>query len=550
MTSVNHLLLVDLINNAKATKDAKNRLFQLEQIREIVFFRETSLLADFVSDIFSFMIDKSTIIRRFLVKFAGEVFDNNVSLGLSHILECFHYFLADSNDTIVKEIVRIMTRLYSKLLQTLCHSSMSNSSVSEVKPQYTSFKGIIARLNDVIGTSRSDDLKELCFRLLEEEILFGIPATTTTVDPRLNRRLNDPRLARSAAASSSSGKDTASSSSSSSSFSIEDIPPHHPLLSKTDIQKEAEDYFSKLLLWCSKGGASGSGSSASFSPHLMAVLANVIATVGSTRPTLSLNCAHTLTSLINGKGATSSISAMSKEDRENVVRAAHRLLRATNIFGSDPEGQMQKLKSAISILESSTSNVEGGEAGLSGLKRSHAVANDEDEDDAPEVKRARIIAALNDAQLVKQSQVQQTPQTSSQEGHLSSSGVGIPALSSLPNKQQVEAITTSKDIHFSHSVSQGEFTELASDLLAPPSSASASNSGVDPSFVFVDNSTSTGETVCVPRILSDGNKGGFLDCSLFVISKILEQSIDNQVCFSCIFHCSFYARFFLESRIS
>jgi hypothetical protein len=528
MTSVNHLLLVDLINNAKSTKDAKNRLFQLEQIRELVFFRETSLLIEFVSDIFSFMIDKSTVIRRFLVKFAGELFDNNASLGLSHILECFHYFLADSNDTIVKEIVRIMTRLYAKLLQTICNSSVSTASVSEVKPLYTSFKGIITRLNDVISTSRTDDLKELCFRLLEEEILFGIPATTTTVDPRLNRRLNDPRLARSTAAtSSSSGKDAAaSSSSSSSSFSIEDIPPHHPLLSKTDIQKEAEDFFSKLLLWCSKGGAGGSGSSSAFSPHLMSILANVIATVGSTRPSLSLNCAHTLTSLINGKGSSSSISAMSKEDRENVVRAAHRLLRATNIFGSDPEGQMQKLKSAISILETSTINVEGGEASLSGVKRSHAATNDEEEEEAPEVKKARIVAALDDAQLVKQSQAQQST-VSSQEGKQTTE---VAASLIIADKHHLETTTTTtRDVHFSHSVSQGEFTELANDLLSLPSSASASNSGVDPFFVFVDNSTRTGETVCVPRILSDGNKGGLLDCSLFVLAKILDQSVDSQV---------------------
>ena len=75
-------LAVDIINAAKATKDARQKVFQLEQLREIVLHRDKSLLPDVIGDAFDFMVDKSVHVRKFLILFGRDLLEEDFSLAL------------------------------------------------------------------------------------------------------------------------------------------------------------------------------------------------------------------------------------------------------------------------------------------------------------------------------------------------------------------------------------------------------------------------------------------------------------------------------------
>src|SRR5690349_11012294 len=94
-------LAVDIINAAKATKDARQKVFQLEQLREIVLHRDKSLLPDVIGDAFDFMVDKSVHVRKFLILFGRDLLEEDFSLALPHVLGMFSFFLTESNDSLL-----------------------------------------------------------------------------------------------------------------------------------------------------------------------------------------------------------------------------------------------------------------------------------------------------------------------------------------------------------------------------------------------------------------------------------------------------------------
>ena len=499
--SVLQALTVDIINAAKGTKDAKTRLFNLEQVREILLFRDTNLIELFISDVFDFTVDKSIVIRRFLIKFANELFQSNPSLALSHLVEMYRFFLDDSNDSIIQVMTQEIAKNYSKIVLLLCSSGLNNpTSSAQFSQLWSSMKAIVTKLNEMITSKRSEALREQCLRLLEEEILFGFPNTTATVDPRLARRANDPRLNR-------GGATAASSAGPAIGGTADEIPAHHPFMSKTDIQKEAEEYYSKIILWANKGSSQG----ITFSAHLLAVMAQVIGSIGAMRPACSTNAAQLMTFLISNK--SSIIHQMSKIDRENLLRATHRLVRATSVYAADPEGQMLKLKGLISQLEAmvaaAASTAE--EADTSGVavggKRDASAAqldeSQEDTEEKPEIKKARITAAIEAAEKNKELQLSK----SLESGETMTGSVSAMAVESV----------------FLQSVSEAEFTELSSDLV------SFHNLSINYGQKLVNiqqqqsgiGSIVDAEFCCVPNVVNDGQ--GYADLSTFLLVKMMEN---------------------------
>lgn len=498
--SILQALTVDIVNTAKGTKDAKNRLFNLEQVREILLFRDTSLIETFISDVFDFTVDKSALIRRFLIKFANELFQINPNLAITHLIEMYRFFLDDSNDSIIQVMTQEIGKNYSKIILLLCTLGLNSSNQSQISHLWTSLKAIVGKLNEIITSKRSEQLREQCIRLLEEEILFGFPNTTVTTDPRLARR-NDPRLARSGGAAAAS-----TTTSQVVGGTADEIPAHHPFISKTDIQKEAEEFFSKLVLWTNKGASQG----ATFTPHLISVMAQVVGSIGTMRPTCSANAAQLITFLISNKAAM--IQQMTRADKENLLRATHRLVRATSVFAADPEGQMQKLKGLISQLESmtTTSNADdadtgaivGGKRDASAMLEDSSALIDEAGDEKPELKRARIVAALDEAQKNKELQLSKASDNSS--GAVASGAM------------MVESV-------FLQSVSEGEFTELSSDLV----SFHTLSINFHQKLVNVQASSAAlgGEFICqpIPFTASSSGAGGYSDLSTFLFVKIIEN---------------------------
>eukprot|EP01031_Cornospumella_fuschlensis_P036384 gene36384-44136_t len=248
-------LAIDVINTAKSSKDARQKVFQLGQLREIVLHRDKSLLPDFIEEIFTFIVDKSAQLRKFLVSFAGDLLEQDFPLSLSHMLTMGVFFLTESNDSVIVALAEVIAKFYARIVLAIVRMPSAPSGL-DPKAMWEQFRLILSKLNEFISSGRSDNLRRACLKVMEEQVLFGTPMTgaTASMDPRLSRKV-DPRLARTADAASSS----------SSSQGVEQIPLHHAHISRTLLTQEAEDTFNKLCMYVYKGGPQAS----LFSPSLM-----------------------------------------------------------------------------------------------------------------------------------------------------------------------------------------------------------------------------------------------------------------------------------------
>lgn len=387
--SLLHELAVDLINTAKTSKDSKSKIFHLEQVREIILHRDKTLLSIFLSDIFDFHIEKSAPLRKFLLKFGFEMFEQDSVLTLSHLIGMLNYFMTDTNDSVITLLARELSKYYSKIILALANLQNNpiflNLNQGPPKRLWDGLKLILTRLNEYISSARSDPLKTACMWLLEEEILFGLPNTNVSSDPRLARKVNDPRLNRTIQ------KDAGTSTSNAS--TLEEIPLQHPYMNRAQFQQEAVDLYSKMLTWIGEGGPQNNP----FSPNLMAILGQTIASVGTLKPSQSVNAAKAMITLITER--TIDITQMSKLEKENLARASHRLLRAATVYTSDPEGNMQKLKTALNTFDIASVSVD---TSIIGKKRDASELADEDENETSnETHVNEILKALNEAESFK-----------------------------------------------------------------------------------------------------------------------------------------------------
>ena len=250
-----HDLAIDLINDAKGSKNTAAKLYNLEQIKEIAFHRDTSILAEIAPDIINdFMVERSNPIRRYLVSFAADwlQFDFPAAIPLS--LSLFGFLLAsESGDSIVRQISCDLTRSYDKTVMHITglpiKARNSGPNVADPKSYWGSLRTIVSRLIDMISSDRSEQLRAQSLKLAENMILFGLPAEKLSSDPRL-------------------AKSRPQSGDPSKGLSAGDIPLHHPFINRNDLEQEAESIFSKLLLWASKGGPQGHP----FTPGQMSLL--------------------------------------------------------------------------------------------------------------------------------------------------------------------------------------------------------------------------------------------------------------------------------------
>lgn len=73
-------LCLSLMNDVQLASDADTKVAKLGQIKEIVLKRSPQLLKTLSQDIFEFMLEPSVKIRKFLIQFAGEAFQQEKSL--------------------------------------------------------------------------------------------------------------------------------------------------------------------------------------------------------------------------------------------------------------------------------------------------------------------------------------------------------------------------------------------------------------------------------------------------------------------------------------
>jgi hypothetical protein len=272
-----HDLAVDLINDAKGSKTMAAKLYNLEQIKEIVFHRDTSILSEIAPDIINdFMIERSSVIRKFLVSFAADWLQLDFAAAIPLSLSLFGFLLAsESGDGPIRQISNELTKTYDRAVMHITGMPIklrsSGPNAPDPKSYWGSMRTIVSRLIDMISSDRNEQLRTQSLRLAENMILFGLPAEKLSSDPRL-------------------AKSRPQTGDSSKGLSAGDIPLHHPFINRNDLEQEAESIFSKMLLWASKGGPQGHP----FSPSQMALLGGTIANIASLRPKKSTNAATAL----------------------------------------------------------------------------------------------------------------------------------------------------------------------------------------------------------------------------------------------------------------
>jgi Symplekin/PTA1 N-terminal len=250
-----HDLAIDLINDAKALKNIPAKLYNLEQVKEITFHRDTSILSELAPDVInSFMVERSGAIRKFLISFAADWLMVDFSAAVPLSLSMFGFLLAsESGDGPLRQISTELTKMYDRIVMHITglpvKARASGPNVADPKSYWGSLRTIVSRLIDMISSDRSEHLRAQSLKLAENMILFGLPAEKLSSDPRL-------------------AKSRPQSGDSSKGLSAGDIPLHHPFINRNDLEQEAESIFSKMLLWASKGGPQGHP----FSPAQMALL--------------------------------------------------------------------------------------------------------------------------------------------------------------------------------------------------------------------------------------------------------------------------------------
>lgn len=522
-------LAVDLINEAKSGGDAKKKLYMLEQVKEIVFHRDKTLLMDIIPSILDFMVERSVPIKKYLINFVDEAMTQDAQLAFPYFLNLFNFLVSDPNDTVLALLAKSYQKFYDKLVMGIVAMPIAPKAqgLSDPKQLWQILSSLTTKFNDLIASNRSDVLKANCLRLYESEMLFGIPNASPAVnaDPRLAAR-KDPRLARAAAAvgavAGAGAGSVASSTAQNASKSSDDIPLHHPFISRNEIQGAAEENFTRVLLWSSKGGPQ----SHPFSPALMSVLGQVIANVAASRLKNATTAAKALLALLQGKSAV--CSEMSGNDRQNLARALHHLLRAAGAYTADPEGVMPKLRTAVAALEAlgldaSTSATDsvlkkrgraGGESSSSGAALG---SEGEGEDKESDALMEECRKSARDAVDAAESRMKSSG-LAGLDSLLGGDDDGADAISMLLAKVSSSKPAAKASVGIGGILISGDSTELSKDLAVLEDPASLNDLKL---VTTTTQSASKAESISHTPVAPSAD--GYADLALCSIRKLLDN---------------------------
>jgi hypothetical protein len=376
-------LAVDLINDAKSAKDAKQKIYLLEQVKEIVLHRDKSLLTELLSSIMDFMVEKSVALKKFLLQFCNDI----INISSDHIpvvLSLYSFIVNENTESLLKIIAGDLRSHYTKIvmyvvsLPPLKQKQLSSHGQANPNVMWQQLKEVVNCLVEINASDKSESLRSTTLKLLEPIILFGLATPVET-----SAKVADPRLRRAAGgASASTGGASASGEQ-----TAANIPLHHHFINRSDVEQDAEALLTKILLWASRNGPQ----SAPFTPMLMSVLGQVIAGIASARSQLLGKATIALVQLVQGKSSVCAV--MSGIAREHLARSIQRLIR-TLTGKQGEEDNVNKLRSTVSALE--TLGFDESAAVSAGQKRDRESPSIEDIDEQQQkILRADAIAALN-----------------------------------------------------------------------------------------------------------------------------------------------------------
>ena len=390
---------IDLINDAKGSVDISKKIYYLEQVKEIILFREPSLLIEVFPSILDFMVEKSSDVKKFLLSLCSDVLQRSFS-SLHLVLNLYSHILASDNaDSVVKKVCVDMKQFYEKMIMYVAQlppmkpKTILSSTVVDPKQLWGSLRALTSAIIDIASSTKRESVKILALKFIESIILFGISSPTEVVPAKPL----DPRLQR--AAASAAASTAASASSTTVELTANAIPLHHPFISRDELELEAEALLSKLLLWASKGGPQGRP----FTPELMSLLGQSLASITTARPRVLSKATVAIVFLMQGKGNMCHL--MTGSAREVLARSVHRLIRSLT-GRKDEDGSISKLRTAVEAIEKlgfdSNGTIAVGDDITGDRKRNRDAISEGDDDNADGIDeqqrkhiRDRAIADLN-----------------------------------------------------------------------------------------------------------------------------------------------------------
>lgn len=367
--------VVDLLNEAKEV-EAGQRLFVLEQVREILINREQSLLREFLPHVMDLSVLANTKLRRFLIKFGGGALNLDFTL-LPVVLESFNFMMTDQSESVHKAIASELTKIYGRAVMAIVRGNAVDAKGSG-EQVWSKLNGMVERLMNFAASPRSESVRTQALHLIEVVLLFGFPAPPKSHDPRKRR--------------------TAASTETESDLSVEDVPLHHPFIAKNELEETAEDTLTKTVLWAINGGPRGYP----FSPSQMCVLGQLLSSVASRRKgkvtagdePVAVKAGRALVAVMQG-GNMASTMAMTAAERGDLIRSVNRFLKSEFVPSSDSRGLVSELLAAIASVES----LKGDEGSGASKKRKAATSVDKEAAAADEAEeettRASAVAALD-----------------------------------------------------------------------------------------------------------------------------------------------------------
>ena len=104
----------DILNDCKTSDDVSQKLYLLEQLKEITLNKSPELLPQLAPGIFNIAIEKATQVRRFLISYSGLAISKN-TVVISSIIPMFFHLRHDGNDTIIRDLCLSLATVYDKM---------------------------------------------------------------------------------------------------------------------------------------------------------------------------------------------------------------------------------------------------------------------------------------------------------------------------------------------------------------------------------------------------------------------------------------------------
>ena len=373
-------IIVELVNTAKTESDQKKLEVILHQIREIALHRDTSVLPHVLKDVLDLTMGAKTSVVVFLVRFGGESLGVDFAL-LPAVLSCYSFLMTVESDKVHRAVGHEITKIYSKAAMHVAEMiTLPEANETAIKQTWKQLCSVTDKLIDKISSNRAtEQLRTNGVALVENVVLFGLPAPQMKADPRRRR----------AAGTEDGG------------LSVASLTSLHPFVIdvKADLEKAAEDIFSKLVLWAYQGGPQGSP----FTPEQMSILGQAMSSIAAQRHARadgsdrdeprSSKAAKALQVMLRGKKSVCKL--MTGESRKALVLAIHRFVGTSP---PDPADDIPKLREGLIELEALGFVDAATAADKKGKKRDRdeQATGDDAEPSAEETEatRAAALAAL------------------------------------------------------------------------------------------------------------------------------------------------------------